>query len=128
VLASYLDLWLESLVVSKTIPLQTALKLATTPLELLQPSMTALVQSYISAFPAILDHQPNFLNRVIQFTGLVLVKKIQSRLERLNPFDNTSICTLQVAKMLLCSPEQSTSQVFGTSAATLIKREGALAC
>jgi hypothetical protein len=128
VMASYLDLWLESLVVSKTIPLQTALQLATTPLELLQPSMTALIQSYISVFPAILDHQPNFLNRVIRFTGLVLIKKIQSRLERLNPFDNTSICTLQVAKMLLCSPEQSISQVFGTSAATLTQVEAALAC
>jgi serine/threonine protein kinase len=128
VLSSYLGLWLESLVVSKAIPLQTALKLATTPLELLQPSMTALVQSYISAFPAILDHQPNFLNRVIQFTGLVLVKQIQNRLERLNPFDNTSICTLQVAKMLLCSPEQSISQVFGTSAANLTQMEGVLAC
>jgi hypothetical protein len=128
VLSSYLGLWLESLVVSKAIPLQTALKLATTPLELLQPSMTALIQSYIAEFPAILDHQPNFLNRVIQFTGLVLVKQIQNRLERLNPFDNTSICTLQVAKMLLCSPEQSISQVFGTSAATLTQVEGALAC
>jgi hypothetical protein len=57
-----------------------------------------------------------------------LVKKIQSRLERLSPFDNTSICTLQVAKMLLCSPEQSLSQVFGTSAAILTKMEGVLAC
>jgi Phosphotransferase enzyme family len=128
VLASYLSLWLESLVVSRTIPLQTALKLATTPLELLQPSMTALVQSYISAFPAILDHQPNFLNRVIQFTGLVLVKQIQGRLERLNPFDNTSICTLQVAKMLLCNPEQSIFQVFGTSVANLTHRESVLSC
>jgi hypothetical protein len=128
VLSSYLGLWLESLVVSKAIPLQTALQLATTPLELLQPSMTTLIQSYIAEFPAILDHQPNFLNRVIQFTGLVLVKQIQNRLERLNPFDNTSICTLQVAKMLLCSPEQSISQVFGTSAATLTQVESALAC
>jgi Phosphotransferase enzyme family len=128
VLASYLGLWLESLVVSKTIPLQTALNLATTPLELLQPSMTALVQSYVSAFPAILDYQPDFLNRVIQFTGLVLVKQIQSRLERLNPFDNTSICTLQVAKMLLCRPEQSIAQVFGTSAANLTHIEGVLSC
>jgi Phosphotransferase enzyme family len=128
VLASYLGLWLESLVVGKTIPLQTALKLATTPLELLQPSMTALVQSYISAFPAILDHQPNFLNQVIQFTGLVLVKQIQSRLERLNPFDNTSVCTLQVAKMLLCSPDQSIAQVFGTSATNLTHIKGVLSC
>lgn len=128
VLSSYLGLWLESLVVSKAIPLQTALKLATTPLELLQPSMTALVQSYVSAFPAILDHQPDFLNRVIQFTGLVLVKQIQNRLERLNPFDNTNIYTLQVAKMLLCRPEQSITQVFGTSAANLTNMEGVLSC
>lgn len=127
VLSSYLNLWLESLVVSKAIPIQTALKLATTPLEVLQPSLTALLQSYIAEFPNILSYQPNFVGRVIQFIGLILIKQVQSKLEHLDPFDNIGICTLQVAKMLLCSPEQSITEVFGTSTTDLTKT-GALPC
>jgi Phosphotransferase enzyme family len=128
VLSSYLDCWLDSLVVSKAIPIQTALKLATTPLELLQPSITGLVKSYLAAFPAILEHHPQFLRRVVQFTGLALVKQIQGNLEHLQSFDNSSICKLQVAKMLLCNPEQSVVEIFGTNAADLIKTGTVLSC
>lgn len=113
VLSSYVNLWLESLVVSRAIPMQMALQLATTPLERLQPSMTSLVQSYLGAFPRILEYQPHFLRRVMQFMGLVLIKQIQGRMEHLHPFDNTCLCTLQVAKMLLCHPEQSMLEIFG---------------
>ncbi len=116
VLSSYLKLWLGSLVMSNTINIETALRLATTPLEQLQPSLTALVGAYLSQFPEILEHRPDFLKQTIQFTGLVLIKRIQGKLEQLSPFNNTSICTLQVAKALLCRPEESISTIFGTAA------------
>jgi hypothetical protein len=115
-LSSYLKLWLGSLVVSNTIDVETALRLATTPLERLQPSLAALVCSYLSRFPEILERRPDFLRQVMQFTGLVLIKRIQGKLEQLSPFNNTSICTLQVAKALLCKPEESISTVFGPAA------------
>jgi Phosphotransferase enzyme family len=116
VLSSYLKLWLGSLVISNAINIETALRLATTPLEKLQPSLAALVCAYLKQFPEILEHRPNFLRQTLQFTGLILIKRIQGQLEQLSPFNNTSICTLQVAKALLCRPEDSISTVFGTIA------------
>jgi hypothetical protein len=128
VLSCYVGLWLDSLVVSKAIPIQTTLKLAAVPLEILQSSMAALVQSYLQEFPDILKHQPEFMRRVVQFTGLVLIKQIQSKMERLYAFDNRYICTLQVAKMLLCNPEQSFLELFGMTATDLAPQEGVLVC
>jgi hypothetical protein len=119
VLSGYLRIWLHSLVVSNAIDIQIALRLATTPLNALQPSMVAMLKSYLTYFPEILERHPNFLSRVMQFAGLVMVKRIQGRLEQLSAFDNTSICTLQVAKALLCNPEQSILNVLGTTSAEL---------
>ena len=116
VLANYLKLWLGSLIISDAISIETALRLATTPLEKLQPSLSALVTAYLGQFPTILEARPDFLKQVIQFTGLILVKRIQTKLEQLSSFDNVSICTLQVAKTLLCKPEDSISMVFGSTA------------
>jgi Phosphotransferase enzyme family len=116
VLSSYLKLWLGSLVISDAINIETALRLATIPLEKLQPSLAALVCAYLKQFPEILAHRPYFLRQTIQFAGLTLIKRIQGQLEQLSPFNNTSICTLQVAKALLCRPEDSISTVLGTAA------------
>ncbi|MGB8702802.1 MAG: aminoglycoside phosphotransferase family protein [Thermosynechococcaceae cyanobacterium] len=125
-LSGYLKIWLKSLVLSRAVPITTALKLATTPLELLQPSMGALLKTYIEFFPAILERHPNFLIRVVQFAGLVLIKKLQGKIEHLSHFDNTCICTLQVAKTLVCSPEKSILSVFGAEATDIVPRASAL--
>ncbi|WP_404785043.1 phosphotransferase family protein [Altericista sp. CCNU0014] len=122
VLSGYLKIWLRSLVVSRAIDIQMALRLATTPLEKLQPSMVALLKSYTTSFPEILERHPNFLSRVMQFTGLLLIERIQGKLEQLDPFDNTGICTLQVAKALLCNSEQSILNVLGIASAEAIAR------
>jgi hypothetical protein len=122
VLSGYLKIWLRSLIVSSAIDIQLSLQLATTPLEKVQPSMVAILRSYVAYFPEILERYPNFLNRVMQFTGLILIKRIQGKLEQLDPFDNTSICILQVAKALLCNPKQSIFNVLGIEGAELIAR------
>jgi Phosphotransferase enzyme family len=121
VLSNYLKLWLGSLIVSNTINIETALRLAATPLEKLQPSLLALVHAYLEQFPKILEHRPNFLQQVMQFTGLILVKRIQGKLEQLDSFDNTSICILQVAKTLLCKPGDSISMVLGATAISKLR-------
>jgi Phosphotransferase enzyme family len=123
VLSSYLRIWLRSLVVSDAIDIQIALRLATTPLNTLQPSMVAMLRSYLTYFPEILERHPNFLNRVMQFAGLVMVKRMQGKLEQLSAFNNTSICMLQVAKALLCSPEQSIVNVLGITSAELMPNQ-----
>jgi len=118
-IASYLQIWLNSLISSNTIPLEECLRLATTPLELLQPSIAALTQAYLHNFPKILERRPDFLRRVVQFSGLALIQAIQATLQHRKTFGNQGICMLQVAKTLLCRPEASILTVFGVEESKL---------
>ena len=117
--ASYLQIWLSSLVVSKSIDIQESLRLAMTPLEEIQPSIAALTKAYLDSFPEILEHRPDLVRRVVQFSGLALIQQIQAMIQYQKSFGNTGICMLQVAKSLLCRPEQSIPTVFGMAASEL---------
>jgi len=114
IIASYLQMWLSSLVVASSIQIEESLRLAETPLELLQPSILALTKAYLRNFPMILEYRPDFLRRVVQFTGISLIHQIESIMQYQKLFGNTGVCMLQVAKTLLCRPEQSIYTVFGT--------------
>jgi hypothetical protein len=126
-IASYLQIWLSSLVVSKSIDIEESLRLAMTPLEQLQPSITALTRAYLGNFPEILEHRPDFLRRVVQFSGLALIQQIQAMLQYQKSFGNTGICMLQVAKTLLCRPQQSMPTVFGVAESELTRLSPSLA-
>ncbi|MEH2181378.1 phosphotransferase family protein [Nostoc sp.] len=114
-LASYLGIWLKSLVVDPTIELEESLHLALTPLEILQPSIIALIRAYINAFPMILEYCNDFISRAIQFAGLALIHQIQDMITCQKHFNNAEICMLQVAKSLLVMPEQAVLSIFGIS-------------
>lgn len=118
-IASYLQTWLNSLVVSSAFDIQASLRLAMTPLEQLQPSINALFQGYVSQFPEILHHRPDFVKRTVQFAGLGLIRQINAMIQYQKSFGNMGICMLQVAKSLLCRPEASIATVFGVSESTL---------
>lgn len=120
VIASYLQLWLSSLIVSKTIQIEESLRLAIIPLEQIQPSLAALTQAYLRQFPEILLYHPNFLHRIIQFAGLALIQQIQAMIQHQKSFGNAGICMLQVSKSLLCRPAASVTTVFGLSESDLI--------
>ncbi len=119
IIASYLQIWLSSLVISTAIDIETALRLAKTPLEVIQPSLVALTQAYLANFPEIIERRQNFLRRAMQFAGFILIRKIHIKINNLKPFDNTGICMIQVAKTLLCHPEQSILIVFGITESEL---------
>ena len=119
-IASYLQIWLSSLVISKSLSIEESLRLAMIPLEQLQPSIAALTQAYFHIFPDILEHRPDFLQRVVQFAGFGLIQRIQAMIEYQKSFGNGGIAMLQVAKTLLCRPEQSMPTIFGAAAAELI--------
>lgn len=114
-IASYLQIWLNSLVISPAIEIEESLANALIPLEQLQPSLAAFARAYFDNFPEIVEHRPDFLKRVLQCSGLALIQQIQAALQYQKTFGNTGICMLQVAKSLLCRPEQSISTVFGTT-------------
>ena len=119
IIANYLRIWLSSLVISSAIEIETALRLAKTPLEAIQPSIAALTRTYLDNFPEILKRCPDFLSRVVQFTGLALIRKIQVKIQYKDTLGNKAIAMLQVAKTLLCRPEQSIPIVFGTTESEL---------
>lgn len=126
-IASYLQIWLSSLVVSKSIDIEESLRLAMTPLEQIQPSIAALTRAYLGNFPDILEHRPDFLRRVVQFSGLALIQQIQAMLQYQKSFGNTGICMLQVAKTLLCHPEKAIPTVFGVTESELTNLSHSLA-
>lgn len=115
VVSSYVQIWLNSLVVSKSLSIEESLRLAITPLELLQPSIRSLIIAYVNTFGRILEHRPDFLQRVVQFAGFALIQQIQAMIQYQKSFGNSGIIMLQVAKNLLCHPEQSMPTIFGTT-------------
>ena len=121
IIAGYLKLWLKSLVISPGVDLSTALGLATTPLETLQPSICALTKAYVQEFPTIIKKRPLFLEQSLQFAGLVLLEKIVIRLQYHQPFNNQSIGMLQVAKKLLCHPGQSVNIILRENISEVIE-------
>ena len=119
-LASYLGIWLSSLVVDPSIELEESLRLAVIPLEVLQSSIAVLTRTYLNSFPLILEYRRDFLKRVVQFAGIALIDQIEAMIHYQKSFNNTGICMLQVAKSLLCRPKQSVSTVFGMPESELI--------
>ncbi|MDF2388606.1 phosphotransferase [Nostoc ellipsosporum NOK] len=119
-IASYLGIWLKSLVVDPTIELEESLRLAMTPLEVIQPSLLALIRAYLNTFPMILEYRSDFMVRVLQFAGLALIHQIHDRMQSQKYFDNGDISMLQVAKNLLTIPEQSVMSIFGVSESEIV--------
>jgi tRNA A-37 threonylcarbamoyl transferase component Bud32 len=120
IISSYLQMWLNSLVISNSFSIEESLRLAMIPLELLQPSIGALTLAYLNAFPEILIHRSDFLQRVIQFVGFALIQQIHAMIQYQKSFGNTGIVMLQVAKTLLSSPVQSMPTLFGAAAVELM--------
>ncbi|MEM8809409.1 MAG: phosphotransferase, partial [Cyanobacteria bacterium P01_G01_bin.38] len=118
-IASYLQLWLGSLIVSQDISIEESLRLAIVPLETLQPSLCALVEAYFNQFPEILAQRPDVLMLTLKLAGIALIQQIQSFLQHQKSFGNNQICMLQVAKSLLCQPEAAIPTLFGTTALSL---------
>lgn len=112
-LASYLELWLSSLIVDATLNIEESLQLATTPLAEIQPSLVALLTAYLQAFPMILEDSSDFVIRSIKFTGLALIHQIENKIKNCQYFDNADIYKLELAKNILTMPEQSLIKVLG---------------
>jgi thiamine kinase-like enzyme len=121
-LGSYLEIWLDGLVISRNLSVNESLQLATTPLELLQPSLFTIVHSYLAEFPAIISVRPDYLDRVIQFAGLSLIQRIEIMIDENRIFDNRGMVILQVAKQLICTPQAAMNTLFGSNHTQLIAK------
>jgi Phosphotransferase enzyme family len=111
-IASYLQIWLSNLVVNKTMRIEESLELAVIPLDAIRPSISAFVNGYLAQFPEVLDFDPYFLSKVVQCAGFSLIQQIEAVIQYEKNLSNRGICTLQVAKSLLCNPDESMSVIF----------------
>ena len=118
---SYIQIWLGSLVISKSLSIEESLKLAMIPIEQLQPSIASLTKAYLETFPEILEYRPDFLLRVVQFAGFALIDRIKAMIQYEKSFGNTGIAMLQVAKDLLSRPERSMPTVFGKAVVEIVQ-------
>ncbi|AKG22309.1 aminoglycoside phosphotransferase family protein [Calothrix sp. 336/3] len=119
--ASYLRVWLDSLIVDPTLDLSESLDLAIVPLERLQPSILALVQAYIESFPVILNHRQDLLTDLIKFVGLVLIQRQKTEIKQKKIFNNRGLATLQFAQNCLTFPQNLVETIFGISASEIIQ-------
>ncbi len=122
-IASYLILWLNSMIISRALSIEESLRLATVPLEQIQPSIAALTQSYFNTFPEIMQARPDFLRRAVQFAGAGLIMQTMPMIRYQGALGNMGIGMLQVAKSLLCRPEQSVPTIFGKAMSPPLKDE-----
>ena len=120
VIASYLQIWLGSLVIRRSeegeegeVNVAESLQLAEIPLKIIKPSITALCRAYLEQFPEVIHIYPDFFERVLRCAGLGLFDRIQSALYYQKVFDNHGVCLLQVAKSLLCSPQKFMHTIMG---------------
>lgn len=111
--SNYLMLWLTSMVIDPHMDLNTALKTATTSIEDVIPSISALVKSYLRAFPESLTLWHLWTKKLMQSIGIGLIIQAQARIEYSAVLSNSDIYALQVAKSFLCRPEASFSTIFG---------------
>lgn len=75
-IAGYFSFWLNSIVVYPEIKIEQSLRLATIPLEVVRPSIVAMANAYLKTFPKILEAEPEFLKRVVQFAGFGLIHQL----------------------------------------------------
>jgi Phosphotransferase enzyme family len=111
-IASYLQIWLSNLVVNKTMRIEESLELAVIPLDAIRPSISAFINGYLGQFPEILKFDPYFRSKVVQCAGFSLIQQIEAVIQYEKNLNNRGICTLQVAKSLLCNPDESMSVIF----------------
>jgi hypothetical protein len=119
-IASYLRVWLNSLVVDSTLELEESLDLAMIPISELQPSILALTRGYVDAFPQILEYRPDFVSRVVQFAGLALINHLEATIKYHKHFDISGISILEVARKLITLPQQSVLTVFGVAESEIL--------
>lgn len=119
-IASYLNIWLQSLITDNSLEIEESLALALIPLELIQPSIIALIKAYLKQFPAIINYRHDFISRVMQFSGLVLINRMQEKIFTHKYCSSQNMCALQIANNLLSMPQNSIQTILGVEISELI--------
>ncbi|CCH66682.1 Predicted choline kinase involved in LPS biosynthesis [Richelia intracellularis HH01] len=119
-IASYLNIWLQSLITDNSLEIEESLALALIPLELIKPSIIALIKAYLKQFPAIINYRHDFIYRAIQFSGLVLINRMQEKIFTHKYCSSQNMCALKIANNLLSMPQNSIQTILGVEISELI--------
>ncbi|MEA5565623.1 phosphotransferase [Anabaena sp. UHCC 0399] len=112
-ITNYITLWLSSMIIDPSIEMEESVSSAEIKLEDVRPSIVIIVREYLQYFPEITQYFPDFFKKLIQFIGLSLIIQTQAKIEHHKKLINSDIYCLQVAKSLLCRPQDSLISIFG---------------
>jgi Phosphotransferase enzyme family len=122
VVASYLELWLDSCDWTGDRQIAPCLATATVPLEVLQPSLQQLMRSYAATFPGVRRGDEDWVVQTLRWTGRKLIDRVERLVQYYLPMGQQAAATLQLAQRLLCQPELAGGLVFGCDLATELAR------
>jgi hypothetical protein len=106
-ITGYFLFWLNSAIAHPAIEIKKSLQLAAIPLEVVHPSIVAMTKAYISTHPKVLEEDPEFLKRVIQFAGLGLIYQLLAEFQFQPEIAlNHQQLYSYIASQLLCKPEK----------------------
>lgn len=106
-ITGYFLFWLNSMIIHPTIDMKKSIQLATVPLEVVRPSIVAIIKAYTSTFPDVLESYPEFIKRVIQFAGLGLIYQLLAEFQFQPEMAQIhQKIYFSIAAQLLCSPEK----------------------
>jgi Phosphotransferase enzyme family len=113
IIANYLLLWLHSMVFHSSLTLEMSLNTATMPLSNVQKLVAATTKSYLNIFPSISIHFPDFLEKIVQYSGLFLIYQLIYKIQSFDRFNDNDYFVLKMAAKLICDPKKSIPTVFG---------------
>jgi thiamine kinase-like enzyme len=113
IIGEYLMIWLDSMIFNPSVDLDVSLRTARIPLESIKPSMESFMKTYIVQNPVMLSVFPDFINKVMCFTGFVLLCRILEKVQSNQYSNNQGICVFRIAKNLMLNPNASGKSILG---------------
>jgi thiamine kinase-like enzyme len=115
IISDYLLLWLKSIRFRSKAEIPQSLKTAGIPLDQIHAPINELVRSYLHDAVKSEEQHSNFIRKAIKYAGLCLICNILQSIENEWGFTNSDVCTLQIARSLICKTENSFTSIFGCS-------------
>jgi hypothetical protein len=114
IISDYLLLWLKSIKFRSKAEIPQSLRTASIPLNQIHIPINELIGSYF--YDAVKSgEQYSSLRKAIKYAGLCLICNILHSIENEWNFTNSDVCTLQIARSLICKTENSFTSIFGCS-------------
>jgi hypothetical protein len=113
IVANYLIIWLDSLLIHPTINLRESIELSSVSLHDIQKLIQSFLESYLKHSSMVKSEYDDFICKVTKSAGLSLLYSTIDKLKLFQGFNNQSVCTMQIAKKLILDTKESKKTVLG---------------